>query len=224
MTAPRKKNMSRRRFIALSAASLGIVAFGARIAYVNATALPVAEQVWHSMGEWVELDGAFCSSFEEHTEGYAIRLNESRLVSYNEFIEYANDGSHPIAGLDVPSIVDLNVTLRNNQGEDDEKGTLFVFGMNLVPERLNDYLIVDGDLLGSTQKAMRDSGNPGLTVNIRPGTTYDLHLPYTVNDFSTVSFNGTDVGVRFTRPLTDTHYEWHLSRLPVQHLVDVYVG
>ena len=222
MTVSQGYRISRRKFMALGAASIGIIALGGRVAYVNATALPITEQIWHDTGEWVELNGAFCSTSDEHTEGYAIRLNSSRCVSHNEFIDYANDGSEPIEGLDTPAIVDLNVTLRNNQSNDDEKGSLFVFGMNLVPVRRNDYLIIDGELLRATQKAMRDSGNPGLTLNIRPGTTYDLHLPYVINDFSTISFNGTNVGTRFTQPLTDTHYEWHLSRLPVQHLIDVY--
>lgn len=224
MTASQNHCLSRRRFIALGVASLGIIAFGTRVAYINATAQPVTEQVRHGIGEWVELNGAFCSTSDENTKGYAIRLNKAQIVSYNEFIEYADDGSQAIEGLDVPSIVDLDVTLRNNRSEDDEKGSLFVFGMYLVPARLNDYLIRDESLLSMTQKAMRDSGNPGLTLSIRPGTTYNLHLPYTINDFSTTSLHGTDVGYRFTQPLMDTRYEWHLSRLPVQHLIDVCIG
>ena len=224
MAVSQRPRISRRKFIALSGASLATIALSTRIAYVNATALPMTERVRHSAGEWVELDGAFCSTSDEYTKGYAIRLNESRLFSYNEFIEYADDGSQPIEGLDVPSIIDLDVTLRNNQSEDDEKGTLFVFGMKLVPMRLNDYLIIDGKLLQATQKAMRDSGNPGRNINIRPGTTYNLHLPYTISNTSTISFNGVNIRTRYTQPLEDTHYEWHLSRLPVQHLIDVYVG
>lgn len=216
--------MNRRRFLALGAACMGTVALGARVAYVNATALPPAEQIRHAQGEWAELDGAFCGTSDEHTDGYAIRLNGAKLVSYNEFVAYATDGSQPIEGLDAPSIVDLDVTLRNDRSEDDERGCLYVFGMNLVPARLNEYLIIDRELLCMTQQAMRDSGNPGLMISIRPGTTYDLHLPYVVNDFSTVELDRDAVGARFLQPLTDVRYEWHLSRLPVQHLVDFEVG
>ena len=224
MTHLRISRISRRRFLALGAACIGTVALGARVAYVNATALPPAEQIWHAQGEWVELNGAFCSSVDEYTEGYAVRLNAARLVSYNEFIGYANDGSRPIEGLDVPSIVDLDVTLRNDQNEGDEKGSLYIFGMNLVPARLNDYLIISSNLLSMTQKAMRVSGNPGRCISIKPQTTYDLHLPYVVNDSSTAELNGETVEARFLQPLTDVRYEWHLSRLPVQHIVEVEVG
>lgn len=175
--------------------------------------------VSHSIGEWVALDGAFQRSTREKTEGYALRLNRAELISYNDYVQrYANDGSKTVEDLDERSIINLNVTMRNDAS--DAEGYLYMFGMILVPERKNASFGCDTDLLIASQPSMRESGNPGLTVSIRANSEYDLALPYVRKNMNTVYVNGVEVGARYTTAHTDRRFSWILSNLPVRHVID----
>lgn len=213
--------VTRRRLVAALAGLAGCALIGGRIGYVNANPpvrIPVAR---HALGERVDLDGAFTASVDvENTAGYSITVLSAALRSYNEYIAlHANDGSELVEGLDVPSIVDLEWEIQN-VGND--TGNLFIFGMNLTPERANMYYLRDDGLLRSGQEKMRGNPpNPGLYINIRPDTTYRLSMPYVHNSFLPIKFNGADIQQQWTMPITDTRFELRLSNYPVRHVVEI---
>lgn len=171
------------------------------------------------MGEWVELDGAFLMDrADEQTEGYAVRVTEAEHLSYNEYIEcYATDGSRPIEGLDAQSLVCLTLQIRNEQSS----GGLGIAMMYLVPDRKNEFLVVDSDLLLAAETKLRESGANLVTgVSIRPGSEYEVRLAYH-RQGGTTQLGDREVNEAYLETIRDDSFELVLSNLPAQHVVRV---
>lgn len=203
------KGLTRCQMIAGSLAALATVGVGARIWYLNSNHVGL-QVVEHEMGEWVELDGAFCVTSSENTKGYAMKVEEARIMSYNEYVEaYANDGSQPVDGMDTPCLAVLTIDIRND-GHVGEGG-LNLFEMYLIPARSNDYFIEDADLFLMSEVKLREAGANGWTVGIKDGTEYQIHLPYILNDMNNC----------YTTQMKDTEFSYYISNLPVRHSIQV---
>lgn len=212
------RTTTRRRLIG-GACAFVLAAIGARTWHINANAQEKPQVISHKMGEWVELDGAFLMDrADEQTEGYAVRVTEAEHLSYNEYIEcYATDGSQPIEGLDAQSLVCLTLQIRNEQSS----GGLGIAMMYLVPDRKNEFLVVDSDLLLAAETKLRESGANLVTgVSIRPGSEYEVRLAYH-RQGGTTQLGDREVNEAYLETIRDDSFELVLSNLPARHVVRV---
>ncbi len=211
MHSLRAAPLTRRQVVAGVAGVLALAVAG-RIWWLN-DAQPGLEVVQHAMGEWVDLDGAFCATSTENTKGYYLRVSKVQLMSYNEYVEsYATDGSAVQQGRDTISLAVLTIDIRNDGHEG--SGGLNLFEMYLVPARMNDYLIEDADLFLSSEEKLRESGSNGWKVGIKEGTEYQVHLPFIHN---------TSVPECYQRQMHDTEFLYYVSNLPVRHAIRIAV-
>ncbi len=210
--------MSRRGLLAAFAAAVVLAGVGARTWWVNANATPKPDVVTHGMGEWIPLVGAYVTSGSaERTDGYSVRIGSAEVVSYNEYVSrYANDGSPAIEGLDIPSILVPSFEMRN----DGSDGYLQIASMYLVPRRKNEFFLSDYRLLVKTEEKMREGGNPGLSVNIRKGTEYEIHPGY-VHQGGTTMHGSQEIQEAYLNPIEDEEFELILSNMPVRHIVRI---
>lgn len=212
--------VGRRRFVAAGAAALLLAGVGARVWWVNDRAPDKPEVVCHSMGTWVELDGAFNQSRGEDTAGYGVCVAGAEVLSYNEYVErYATDGSVPLEGLDARSLVCLDVDIRN---EGDSSGGLALATMYLVPERRNEFFVSDAELLLMAETKLRESGSSGMGVSVRSGTEYATHLVYR-RQGGEVDHGGIPMSASYFETIDDRGFELILSNLPVRHVVHIEV-
>lgn len=204
-------NVTRRRVVAGIAAGLAF-AFAGRIWWVNEAdeGLVVVE---HAMGEWVDLDGAFCDTSTENTKGYFLRVADAQVMSYNQYIEaYAVDGSIAIEGRDTPSIAVLTIDIKND-GHTGEGG-LNLFEMYLVPGRMNDYYIEDADLFLLSEAKLQEAGSNGWKVGIKEGSEYQIHVPFIRNE---------SVPETYEIQMRDTEFYLYVSNLPQRHSIRISV-
>ncbi len=227
------RGLSRRGALRAGACVLGgclAACVGARIRWVNVHAPSPPEVVGHEMGEWVALDGAFLSYSDEGTRGYSIRVSGARICSYDEYTRwYADDGRAPDVqegreglegeGLDTPSIVCLDLDLRNEESD----GALLLALMYLVPERGNEFLVSDGQLLGMTEEALRgDEGNAFQALVIRHHTEYQVH-PAFRHQGATMQLGEVTLNESLLTPVTDARFQLVVSNAPVRHVINVTV-
>ena len=212
------RGVTRRRLLSVGACALCAAGIGARSWWLGEHGPQKPPEQRHSMGEWVSLEGAFLQTrLKEKTQGYSVRVTGAEVLSYNEFVAmYSNDESEPIEGLDEKSIVCVALNLKN-EGSD---GFLAVGVMYLVPARRNEFFISDNELLVSTEEKMRSGNNPGLSVNIRQGTEYTIHLAY-VHQGGTTDYEGQQIQEAYLEPIEDRSFELVVANSPIRHVIEV---
>lgn len=177
-----------------------------RIWWVN-EALPQIPLEYYEVGEWVELEGAFQSSSSEGTQGYSLMVESAEVVAYNEYLE--KHGGE-LSSADEPGgahcVVDVAVRIKN---EGNGEGALNVFQMVLVPERSDEYLICD--VISARALWPQVQEGAGMSVRIRPGTEYVVHIPYV--------FNGMDEV--YEREVEDRSFTLLVSRMPVRKMIRI---
>lgn len=185
-------------------------AVGVRIYVVNATAVTFPEE-HHPMGEWVDLDGAFLSKKNtENTEGFSIRVNSARLMSYNDYIkEFGLDKTKVEEGFDTKSILNLEVEERIDARASGQI-VFHLFGADLIPARKNNYLIFDRNLLQESEPTGDSIDNP---LVFSPDGTYTENIPF--------KMNVGDTGAAHREPITDTSFEFIISNVPVRKIIDI---
>lgn len=202
-----------KRVLVALAVAVAACAVGARIFYVDSTAvgLPVEH---YAMGQWVDLDGAFLeNASQEDTRGYSVKVKSARVMSYNDYIrQFGTDKSHAKDGFNTKSVLDLEVELRNNDADDD--GSFFLFGADLVPARKNNYLIYDR-LLWSESEPNQSPNSPG--VRLKKNSEYTTNIPFQMN----LGNKGDDKQPQ--PPLIDTSFELIVSNSPVRKVIDIQV-
>ena len=214
-------SITRRQAVSLAIA-LGCVALAGRIWWVNENAPANLPIVHHALGEPVELKGAFMATRDsELTDGYTVCIQDARLCSYNEFVlAYATDGRTPIEGFDTPSIVDTTWLIELDESHE-RKGGLMIHEMILVPARKNIYYAQNDQLFVATQENLRKGGGRGVQIAIHPGTTYEIHAPYTLPGGQQVLVEDRYYPKYFAESIPDRSFELRLSNSPVCHLVDI---
>ena len=103
-------------------------------------------------------------------------------------------------------VVDVTLVIRN---DGTEQGGLNVFQMVLTPARGNEYLICD--VMNEEALWPQVESGADTTVSIKPGTEYEVHIPYVFN-------GGEEV---YEREVNDRDFTLLLSRMPVRKMVNV---
>lgn len=181
------------------------IGIGMRIQMVNAQAITVPTEVYQQE-EKLELDGAFVEVVKENTQGYALKVNATQLVSYNEYLR--EHGMEKVAGSghDNKCIVEVDITFFNEGNTD---GFLDVMGYKLIPERKDEYFIIDSALWRSVEK-----NAPGETMGMTllPNTTYRTSIPFVKN---------TSDDLVCSDSVDDTKWILNITNAPVQKMVDI---
>lgn len=181
------------------------IGIGMRIQMVNAQAITVPTKVYQQE-EKLELDGAFVEVVKENTQGYALKVNAAQLVSYNEYLR--EHGMEKVAGSghDNKCIVEVDITFFNEGNTD---GFLDVMGYKLIPERKDEYFIIDSALWRSVEK-----NAPGETMGMTllPNTTYRTSIPFVKN---------TSDDLVYSDSVDDTKWILNITNAPVQKMVDI---
>lgn len=197
--------MTRRHLAVIMALLATCLAVGVRIWWVNRS-LPSIPVETHRAGEWVRLDGAFQdSASSEHTSGYSIEVVSAEVMTRSEYLKKYGASAAGSQG-EKRCVVDVTLRIRNDGAE---QGGLNVFQMVLTPARGNEYLICDvmnEDALWPQVERGADT-----MVSVRPGTEYEVHIPYVFN-------GGPEV---YEREVTDREFTLLLSRMPVRKMVKV---
>lgn len=168
----------KRRIVALVVGLLLLVGVCAtvvcRIVVVNAEALTVPVDSYE-LGEEVALDGSFVTVSKEATKGYSLTVDSVRQLSPNDYVSEHGRTNVAVEGFDQKSIVEVNVTIAN---DGNAKGYLDVMGYRLVPERGNEYYVVDSSLW-----RMVEPNAPGDTsvLTLAPDSEYSVSIPFVRN-------------------------------------------
>lgn len=197
--------MVRGRHAAIAVLSVVCLAVGMRIWWVN-TNLPRIPEETYETGEWVPLEGAFQdSTSSEDTSDYSIKVVSAEVMTRNEYLE--KYGGTTLDDRDgARCVVDVTLVIRN---DGTEQGGLNVFQMVLTPARGNEYLICD--VMNEEALWPQVESGADTTVSIKPGTEYEVHIPYVFN-------GGEEV---YEREVNDRDFTLLLSRMPVRKMVNV---
>lgn len=197
--------MVRGRHAAIAVLSVVCLAVGMRIWWVN-TNLPRIPEETYETGEWVPLEGAFQdSTSSEDTSDYSIKVVSAEVMTRNEYLEKC--GGTTLDDRDgARCVVDVTLVIRN---DGTERGGLNVFQMVLTPARGNEYLICD--VMNEEALWPQVESGADTTVSIKPGTEYEVHIPYVFN-------GGEEV---YEREVNDRDFTLLLSRMPVRKMVNV---
>lgn len=197
--------MVRGRHAAIAVLSVVCLAVGVRIWWVN-TNLPRIPEETYETGEWVPLEGAFQdSTSSEDTSDYSIKVVSAEVMTRNEYLE--KYGGTTLDDRDgARCVVDVTLVIRN---DGTEQGGLNVFQMVLTPARGNEYLICD--VMNEEALWPQVESGADTTVSIKPGTEYEVHIPYVFN-------GGEEV---YEREVNDRDFTLLLSRMPVRKMVNV---
>lgn len=164
---------------------------------------PRAQVEEYHLGETINLDGSFLESTTEENKNYSICINKAEHMSLNQYIEkYGNDNNKIEENGNDKSIISLEMTIIN-KGKD--LGCLSVYDMRLLPESKNTYYIAQESIWNKSEKKLPTWPNP---ISIEPGSSYTVHVPFTVNTDEESITRGYIQGTEFTLYLTD----WPISK------------
>lgn len=168
-----------------------------QIIRVNSEA-PKAVVEEYSLGDTVKLEGSFLESTSEENTDYTICVNSAERMSYNEYIaKYGVNKKKTNKDGNDKSILCLNATITNTGTE---MGCLSVYDMRLLPESKNTYYIAQESIWENSEKNLVTWPN---LISVKPGTSYTVHVPFTVNTDDDLITKGYIEGKSFTLYLTD---------------------
>jgi len=204
-----RRSLIKKGAVALLAITI-VLLLSYRIHYVNTAAIALPGVEKYAMNEWVDLDGAFLNIVTENTQGYSVRVTKAELLSYNEYIEkYGLDKSKKMEGLDEPSLVCLEIEVRNVGNKD---GIIHIFECKMIPDRKNTYFIPSTALWAESESALPKDGSVRI-LSIKNDSEYIVHIPYKVNIKDEV--NHTE----YKHPMKDTSFELVVSNSPVRKVI-----
>ena len=184
-----------------------LVGVGLKIYSVNANALVVLKESYF-MGTNVDLDGSYVQKISENTQGYSWRVNSIEKVSYNDYVKRFALPSMVVDGRDAPSIILLEVTIRNEGNTD---GYLNAMMYYLIPKRANTYFIIDSSLWQLAEpNAPSDIG----ALTLVPDTEYTTYIPYVAN---------ISAEKAYTQAIPDTSFDLRISNGPVSKSIELII-
>ncbi|MEF2656107.1 MAG: DUF5028 domain-containing protein [Eggerthellaceae bacterium] len=184
-----------------------LVGVGLKIYSVNANALVVLKESYF-MGTNVDLDGSYVQKISENTQGYSWRVNSIEKVSYNDYVKRFALPSMVVDGRDAPSIILLEVTIRNEGNTD---GYLNAMMYYLIPKRANTYFIIDSSLWQLAEpNAPSDIG----ALTLVPDTEYTTYIPYVANISEEKAY---------TQAIPDTSFDLRISNGPVSKSIELII-
>lgn len=200
--------VSRRQFIVGGLGLIGVSALAGRIWWVNANAFDYPE-VHYSMGEWVDLDGAFTTYKQEDTQGYSMCVQDAQIMTRAEYIEkYAIDPMQVEATEydDVPSVLCVTLAMKNEQND---SGSLHLYDMNLVPEWAASSMRYQMDLWSTSNKNVTDST---YSLSLLEDSEFVTQVPY-------ILYGRTDED--FQQEITARSFKFIVSNAPVRNIIDI---
>lgn len=109
----RTRRPSTRALLTVASCALAAALIGWRIWAINQNQLSIPEE-HYTMGEWVDLDGAFLYDNQENTKGYSLRITGAELMTAPEYIDrYGKSddaGSSPAEAVDTAGNASANET------------------------------------------------------------------------------------------------------------------
>lgn len=203
-------------------------AIAGRIWVVNSHAIRMPVE-HHSLNEAVDLGGAFSEYVYEHTDGYAITVSQARRMSVNEYLDaYAAERQQvqerfedpdDKTDLDAPTLLVLDIEIRNDKAEDAERGYLDSIGWNVKSATRPELWI-------RAESALLDSSIPqadgAFQLSIKPGTTFTVHVPFSPGS-EPLPFPASDA--EHAMPTLDAgSYSFVVTKAPVRKVVDFSVS
>ncbi len=217
--------MRRKVFIAAALALLAIV-IGMRIRAVNADALVFPVET-NSIQQNVALDGAFAEYAAENTQGYTVTVTGARRMSVNEYLALYgedNDGESMyretegnITDFDSKSLVVLDIEIRNDKAETDERGYLDSIGWALTSKQKP---AIWARVVSSLLDCSIPQAEGTFKLSIKPGTTYTIHAPFGYTTYR--EFPATD-GSYYSPEMEPGEYSWIITKAPVRKIVQLSV-
>lgn len=216
--------------LAMAILAAAVIAFCARVWYVNARAQVIPMQA-HELGDAVDLDGGFLEYADENTAGYSIRVTGAQVMSPQEYANSYVDGKADVAqGLSelaqgrgagdadgeaslakkTEIVLDLEATNTNN-----ENGYLMALSWRVIPQSTKDRAFQpDFSLWALANPAV--GGQIGFTI--KPGTSMTLHVPFFANvtrpPLKSFDYNY----VALVDPGT---YNFRLTNVPTRHEINL---
>ena len=197
-----------------------LIVLGYRITLVNSEGLPYGIAL-HSVGDSVELNGAFAEYSTENTDGFSFSVNSAELMSINEYIDrYSKDNVMPNDPYDTTdpnekTLAVLTITIRNDKNEGDERGYLDSLGWSLIPRNQKErWLRVDSTLFNLSVPQLGGA----YQLSVRPGTEYTINVPFST---SVVDGFPAQAGLGHKPTLESGDYDFIATNLPVRHIVEV---
>lgn len=218
-----------KKVVAVALIAVLVIAFCARVAFVNADAQHLEVQTYE-IGEKVDLDGSFLEYATENTAGYSIRVTGARIMSSREYAEAygvvadvddklmsisqalgAGD-SEGAPALDEKTEVVLDVEVANTDNDD---GYLMALSWRLIPEKTRDAAFQpDFDLWGLANPAMGEQ----IGFTIRSGSSMSLHIPFK-RDIVRPPLKSN--GYSYIAVVQSESYYFQVSNVPVRRVVDL---
>ncbi len=213
--------MRRKVFIAAALALLAIV-IGMRIRAVNAGALVFPVETY-SIQQGVSLDGAFAEYAAENTQGYTVTVTSAQRMSANEYLALYSEEEEAesryreaegnSADFDSKSLVVLDIEIRNDKAETDERGYLDSIGWTLASSE-------KPAIWPRTASALFNCSIPQADgiykLSIKPGTTYTIHVPFS---YSTQRGFPAAAGLYYSPEMEPGEYSLILTKAPVRKIV-----
>lgn len=188
-----------------------VVAIGARIWWVNATA-PQPPHTEHSFGEWIDLNGAFMGSWQENTEGYSIRVDRVEYMTPHEYLAAygtENHKQHP----ELPDVRSLVVVTLDVKNRGNEEGGILLMECRMLARNSGAILGEDPDLWSYTEKAFEENNVPAVALAIKKDSDYTVHVPYVAYTY--------DHAEPYTSLPEPGKYDLILSWSPMRHTVEI---
>lgn len=219
----------RKKAIAVVLIAASVVAFCARVAFVNAEAQHLEIQTYE-IGEEVDLDGSFLEYATENTAGYSIRVTDARIMTSREYAEaygVVEDvdgrlasisqalGAGDVEGapaLDEKTEIVLDIEVTNADNDD---GYLMALSWRIIPEKTRDAAFQpDFDLWGLANPAMGEQ----IGFTIRSGSSMSLHIPFK-RDIVRPPLKSN--GYSYIAVAQSESYYFQVSNVPVRRVVDL---
>lgn len=212
------KKPSRWLFTALVVAL--VIGIGLRVWHLNSNP-PTYPRVDHSMGEDIELDGAFAEFAYENTDGYSIAVTNAERMSPREYLDrYARGPSVPENPYDSTDeeakvLIVLDIEIRNDKKSSEDRGYLDSIGWSLIPEEKKErWLRVDSSLFGLSVPQIEGA----FQLSVKPGTEYTVHVPFSTSIYDEFP---ASAGMGH-KPLLDSgSYDFFVTNVPTRHVVTI---
>lgn len=187
---------------------LGTAAIAGRIWQVNAQAFDYPEHRY-SMGEWVDLDGAFVTYANENTQGYSLCVQEAQVMTRAQYIaSYALDPSsvEPTAYDHLPSILCVTLALEN-KGND--TGSFHIYDTTLVPAGAIRAMSYQTALWSTTNELINESM---YAFSLLKDSRYTTPIPYILYGAPTEAF---------TQEIRTKRFTYTVSNAPVRNVIAI---
>lgn len=195
-----------KRLLTAGALFAVVVVSAARITWVNDNAVRIPEERFE-VGEWIEFDGAFVSSAQERTDGYALRVKGAYVMSCQDYLrQYASEDGEGLADEDGEVVV-LEIDVSNDGNAD---GYMNYKSWRLSPPSKNAAYYIDYDLWYQAIPVLAEGKG---RFSVIEGTTKTLYVPFWHFDSYEANMQG-DFSASMRADVPEGRYEFIFTHIP----------